>query len=569
MPLAGSLALATSTPQGCTFGKGGFYLHLDEAEADPYHYHCVKESAFCTPAFIQYLLNHPCRVHSLTPETPVVLVNVMHRALEQSVLEESFRYSLRVLRRLPAVVKQAKYLYVFAGGEMWLYAGYETAIPSQAVFFSQEPLFWRSEPLSLYVEREVPSEPEACYIYAPSQHVVVVPYTGSVDRGFDPASMNRPFRVAYYSALHGRAWPLRRRLYQLCESESKLALTSSGVAPYKPWLCWKTPLPGGQAPMFQRFQQSDFCFCPTGDGPLRTTVWQAFRRGCIPVLFSSCPQGALTEAYNPYFIPEDDGPPLFGLRRWAVLLNQTAVMLDEQYVSRMLSAIDEQQLLRVRRELRKYAERMSYFTNSTEQLEARRFLQNREPGLLTGDPLSFIVGTIVRKEGGAPMRSRASAVAGFAKTFVLDYVPRATNDGRTCATKACRHRAARGARGNYSDQFGEDSTTIDRPVRRPTERACRGCVFGSTNEPAASASHKFNRARLQAKAGAREGQIMHGTDRNGRRVAPSSGTQADQLWRRDKHGGGFLTVERQERLRSQHGLRSSKKKRGPSLRHKG
>ena len=483
------VALGQARSRSCPWGAGGFYIHLDSEETDAFHYHCNGESFFCSQPFINHLLHHPCRTRTLTRETPVAVVNVMHRALEQSALEQSFRYSLRVLRRMPAHIREAKHLYVFAGGEMWLYGGYERAIPSQAVFFSQEPLFWRAGSLMVYDEKRVPQTADACYVYAPSKNVVVVPYAGSLDRGFDPAAGNRPYRVAFYAALHGRAWQLRKRLYQLCDAQQQLQHGR------KPWLCWTHRLPGGMEPMLQRFQRSDFCFCPAGDGPLRTTVWQALRRGCIPVLFSSCPHGALLEAYHPYFLPKDTTSPRFGVRRWSVLLNQTAAMLSDHYVADALAAVTEEQLLGMRRELRRHAERMSFFVNHTARKQARTFLRAREPALLSGDAMTFIVRSMVQKDGGAPMRA---ALPPFADTMALDFVPRATNDGRTCATKACRHRRQRGVRGNYSHEFGDSSTTVHRPLRRPDDqgRACAACVIGSTVEPAASAEGRFGPVRV-------------------------------------------------------------------------
>lgn len=207
-------------------------------------------------------------------------------------------------------IRRHRHLYMFAAGEMWLYAGYEGSLPSGITLFSQEPLFWKKLPLKHYEEPQVPAEDEACYFYAPSPSVVVVPYIGSTDDGFNPIIGNRPYRVAYYSRFHGRGVPLRKRLYELCN-----------MAPggNKPWMCWQSFLNSTSTakcadgdtqckarPMFERFQQSDFCFCPVGDGPLRTTVWQALRRGCIPVLFASCPQGAgssLTHKFDTSPIP--------------------------------------------------------------------------------------------------------------------------------------------------------------------------------------------------------------------------------------------------------------------------
>jgi hypothetical protein len=39
-------------------------------------------------------------------------------------------------------------------------------------------------------------------------------------------------------------------------------------------------------------RDADFCLCPTGDSPARATIWDALRRGCLPVLLSSCPHSS-------------------------------------------------------------------------------------------------------------------------------------------------------------------------------------------------------------------------------------------------------------------------------------
>lgn len=346
---------------------------------------------------------------------------------------------------------------------------------------TQEPLFWRAQPLKQYNEPEVPSADGACYIYAPSMDVVVIPYVGGPDRGFDPTAGSRPYRVAYYSNLRGRGIALRRRLYKLCEVASK----------GKPWMCWREFLKGDSecadgdsqcaaAPMFQRFQQSDFCFSPVGDGPLRTTVWQALRRGCIPVLFASCPHGSLAEAYNSYFLPRDTAPH-FGVRKWSVLLNQTEVMRSDGYVADALNSITEAQLLGIRRRIRRYALRMSWFPNATARAEAQAWLASDD--VLPGDALSFVVSHILKRQRGAPLQTSQRVPSDYA----LDYRPLASTDGRVCATKACTHRQQTGRRANYSLQFGPagTETRLDQTPLQPSNgRPCiaKACTFAHARD---------------------------------------------------------------------------------------
>ena len=474
----------------CTYPTR-FYLHYDTvdlATERTYWSHCRGESHFCTQAFVDYLHQHPCRTDKLTSMSSIVVANVIHRAIDNSQLEESFRHSLRVLRRLPPAIMNHRHVYLFAGGEMWLYAAYHEVVPHSSTFFSQEPLFWRVEPLARYAEPTVPQQDEACYIYAPSTSVVVVPYTGGTDKGFDLAMGKRPYQVAFYGAMHGRGVALRKRLYQLCDS------ASTGK---KPWMCWREFLPGGQTPMFRRFQQSDFCFCPVGgacnfehvsviqprvriahlaqqlphtqpplfsDGPLRTTVWQALRRGCIPVLFASCPQGALREAYDPYFVPKDNGIA-FGVHKWYVLLNQTAAMLSDSYVYETLSGVTEAQLRTMRQGIRPYATRLSWFDNETTLKEAQADLDSKGAAVLSGDAMSFVLRRILTQRRGAPLQTQ-QRVPGH---FVLDSMLAASADGRLCTSKACRHREKTGRRKNYSLEYGFEKSKPHSGLRRPLD----------------------------------------------------------------------------------------------------
>lgn len=45
----------------------------------------------CLKLCISAPIQHPCRTRSMTADSPIVIANVMHRALDNGVLEDSFR----------------------------------------------------------------------------------------------------------------------------------------------------------------------------------------------------------------------------------------------------------------------------------------------------------------------------------------------------------------------------------------------------------------------------------------------------------------------------------------------
>lgn len=286
--------------RGCPHDRR-FYAYLDRTEPyAPLWGLCSGQSYFCNCEFIARMLAHPCRTKTLTADTPVAVLNAIQRGWDNN-LEFGYRYSLRVLRRLPRKIAEHRAVYLFAGGEFWTYRAYTNVQPRYATYFTQEPLFAKAEPLGRYLEPLVPGRHDACYLYAPNQRVVNIPYGGpgsDVDEGFNivgPHGSRRRYQVAYYAGMHGRALYLRRRLYEICR---RRRAAKEADAQQRPWSCWSTPLEGGTAGFLQRLRESDFCFAPVGDGPLRITIWQALRRGCIPVLFSSCGRGGLAEAYH-------------------------------------------------------------------------------------------------------------------------------------------------------------------------------------------------------------------------------------------------------------------------------
>lgn len=134
---------ALSKASSCPFERR-FFVHYDTREADQFWYHCHGESFFCTAPFVDSILQHPCRTRKLTSETPILVANAMHRALDINLMEESFRYSMRVLRRLPPNIMNHKHVYLLAGGEMWMYGAYEGSLPPGATIFSQVPCIGRA-----------------------------------------------------------------------------------------------------------------------------------------------------------------------------------------------------------------------------------------------------------------------------------------------------------------------------------------------------------------------------------------------------------------------------------------
>ena len=89
------------------------------------------------------------------------------------------------------------------------------------------------------------------------------------------------------------------------------------------------------------------CTCTTSP---RTTRAQVY--------FSSCPHSVLLRGF-PLFLPQEKAPR-FGANRWAVLLNQTAVMANPEHLARALAAIPRRKVEAMRRCLAGLRERFSF-----------------------------------------------------------------------------------------------------------------------------------------------------------------------------------------------------------------
>lgn len=149
--------------------------------------------------------------------------------------------------------------------------------------------------------------------------------------------------------------------------------------------------------------------------------------------------GALAEAYDSYFLPRDTRPG-FGVRKWAILLNQTEAMLSAHYVHDTLSAVTDVQLLKMRKLVARYMLRLSWIPTAAAQTKVRAALASTDVHVLAGDASSYVVERVLRLQRGAPVHTRHTIPSDFA----LEYRPLASTDGRVCATYACRHRMERG-----------------------------------------------------------------------------------------------------------------------------
>ena len=207
-------------------------------------------------------------------------------------------------------------------------------IPSQTRYIASEGHFWYRESLDgLRWQREpkIPARAEdACYVAAPGVTTPVVfsvPYQGTLPRQPALVAASRPYRVHYHAGVtHGRAVALRVRLYQLCSDQPL-------------WFCGNASTILDPERYAESLQMSDFCFVPTGDSPSRATLFYAIRNGCVPVFFASCDQNFNLNGY-PEFLPRPNSTSRgFGPHGWALLVNQTAVMLDDKHLVQVLTAV--------------------------------------------------------------------------------------------------------------------------------------------------------------------------------------------------------------------------------------
>lgn len=330
-------ALLPDTSESCPLGR--FYAYQDKSEdfGHLWPYMCAGLADVCQARFQRRMLQHPCRTSTLTVNTPVLVLNPLHRATTWSpIFTDGYRSSLGVLQRLPADVKHHPHVYLLQGAEQENGRGLDLYRPPGSVTFVSGDSSWSYHISRSYVEPKVPNSYDACYLYTPHDNVVALPWfkphneTAAVLRTARRVTA-RPYKVFYYAGIHGRASALRRRLYELCKSQPD-------------WVCPRTRLEFKQG--LHLMERSTFCLSPTGDSPGRDTTWDALSRGCVPVHFSSCPMTTVLQQHA-HLIPAD---PLetFGVREWSVLANQTAVMTSDAYLHSLIKSISVDQIRSMR-----------------------------------------------------------------------------------------------------------------------------------------------------------------------------------------------------------------------------
>jgi len=391
-------------PNSCPLGQ--FYVYLDVSENFTQSWAgCSQNSFFCQDAFHARLLAHPCRTLVLTQDTPVAIANTLVQAASFDPATESFPTkdiartvpSLDMLRALPAQIRDHPHVYLFESGHQWAYTTYEAVKPESAIAFVTEPIFAYDR--TKLVEPQVPDCREACYMYLPSSKLVSVPDQSEVPTRADLAiaartDVERPIKVFYAAGPIGIALSLRQRLYDLCTAQPLgtsrwyCPVLSSVVDPSV------TTTPLTRSTYLDVVGRTSFCMLPAGISPERTSMWDALRRGCIPVLFSSCTQPSELYSHSNTFLPRDEGDG-FGVRTWAVLLNQTAVMTSDTYVDEALDAISSDQIAAMRAAVAGSLERITFFNEAADD-----------------DALAFVVDHMLNKRGGAP-ESAPPLPAGF------------------------------------------------------------------------------------------------------------------------------------------------------------
>lgn len=194
-----------------------------------------------------------------------------------------------------------------------------------------------------------------CFSCARTSRVIGIPYftedaTVDVDVNH-PQWHGRKSLVFYMGGLHGTAKVLRERLYQLCYAESD-------------WHCPKTikvgpsdekevGTPDQKQQLAMKLQDALFCLSPSGDTPSRKSTFDALKNGCVPVFFSSCPASFYLDGFANYL--GEDKISKFGAAKWSVVLNQTAVFEDKDYMRRTLQAIgdDKHEMARLQSNIKK------------------------------------------------------------------------------------------------------------------------------------------------------------------------------------------------------------------------
>jgi len=396
--------ILSASDTACPYGR--FYAYrqpLDDEAASverELRTYCQHESFHCTRTFVQRMLDHPCRTETLDSSTRAVAV--LHTLTRYSpastrianASHRAFNWAAQMFAEMPRPVREHPYLYLFAGGEAYLMGHYNSipSYPQQATIFTAEPL-WAQVPrrgTGTYGDEPlVPSADEACYLYQPSARFASVPFwqpanesTADLIADIYRTDDERANKVFYFASLHGQSTNLRRRLYELCEPEAG-------------WLCPREltgakdgaqhgVLPLSPQEYVAAIANSTFVLIPAGDSPGRISMWDGLRRGVVPVLFSSCTQPHVVYSHRGW-LPPDDGAS-FGVRTWAVLLNQTAVMTEPTYVRDMLNAVSPEQVAAMRAAVAPYIAGFSY-----------------HPDNHAGDAISATVGHMLQRRSGSPV----------------------------------------------------------------------------------------------------------------------------------------------------------------------
>lgn len=439
--LSGKEHLVTATakllqqPPDSTCPLGKFYLYLDME-----HYNatwntnqknlCHFQSGFCDKSFVARLQSHPCRTETLASDTPIAVANPLQRAISRTwhsnapldvLFNEGYESSLKMLRNLPQFVRSHPFVYLFEGAEHQNMRGFDSLKPPQAITFTTGDPMWAWHKSRTYEEPKEPKENEACYLYSKQPNVVALPYHQPFHNSYiaseaeEPAeelaaaraNENRPYEVFYFAGIHGMGPALRSRLYTLCESAQKSGKTN--------WTCPRKPFSHEKG--FKMLEQTKFCFIPVGDAPGRVFMFDVLMRGCVPVLFSSCPQSAILQSHT-HLLPADPIPPMvkadedrgflssiarffgiesadgaseaskpaFGKRKWSLLLNQTAVMTSDTYLMDALGNVSDADVKEMRAAITDaVAERITFHQYANDD-----------------DALGFAIQHMLRKGKGLP-----------------------------------------------------------------------------------------------------------------------------------------------------------------------
>jgi hypothetical protein len=313
-------------------------FHVHRVQSDAHLAELWATQRCGTPSFekeaaLEALEHHPCHTQNADDAGAVLLVDGLHRELG----DHCERASRALLSSLPKYISEHPKLFFVPDGPIANYGQMRMEWPL-ATWLTVEPQVSCAGETE-YDEFGLSScwndAPAAtCLPYACHPRVVGIPYIDAYTARSPMEAEARPKLVSYYAGMHGLDWAvdLRRRLYDVCDDD---------------WLC-PTDAAGAQ----DIFLHSTFCLVPAGDTPSRGITFTAMRTGCVPVLFSGCEDSFYYSAYASFL--GHDSATGFGLRTWSVLLNTTAVLTDDTYVTRTLQAIAEDQgaMARVRHTMR-------------------------------------------------------------------------------------------------------------------------------------------------------------------------------------------------------------------------